>query len=74
MTSISQNIQKNWETQLKRYKRKNSKSKKYVIFSTENIYKDPKFTVDDYVRISKYKNIFRKGYVPNRSDENFTLK
>ena len=24
--------------------------------------KDPKFKVGDYVRISKYKNIFSKGY------------
>ena len=78
MTSISQNIWKNWATQLKRYQRKNStyheafkknpvdkKSKKYVTFSTENNYKDPKFKVDDYVKISKYKSIFGKGYVPN---------
>ena len=27
--------------------------------------KDPKFKVDDHVRISKYKNIFAKGYAPN---------
>ena len=27
--------------------------------------KDPKFKVDDLVRISKYKNIFAKGYTPN---------
>ena len=26
------------------------------------IKKDPKFKVDDRVRISKYKNIFAKGY------------
>ena len=26
--------------------------------------KDPKFKVDDIVRISKYKNIFEKGYTP----------
>ena len=25
--------------------------------------KDPKFKVGDYVRISKYKNIFAKGYI-----------
>ena len=29
--------------------------------------KDPKFTVGDYVRISKYKNIFAKGYASNWS-------
>ena len=27
--------------------------------------KDPKFKVGDRVRISKYKNIFAKGYTPN---------
>ena len=27
--------------------------------------KDPKFKFWDIVRISKYKNIFGKGYVPN---------
>ena len=26
--------------------------------------KDPKFKVGDHVRISKYKNIFAKGYTP----------
>ena len=27
--------------------------------------KDPKFKVGGHVRISKYKNIFAKGYMPN---------
>ena len=27
--------------------------------------KDPKFEIGDIVRISKYKNFFAKGYVPN---------
>ena len=27
--------------------------------------KDPKFKIDDHVRISKYKNIFAEGYTPN---------
>ena len=27
--------------------------------------KDPKFKVGDHFRISKYKNIFAKGYAPN---------
>ena len=30
--------------------------------------KDPKFKVGDNVRISKYKNIFAKGYTPNCSE------
>ena len=34
---------------------------------------DPKFKVGDYVRISKYKNIFAKGYMPNWSEEFFII-
>ena len=30
--------------------------------------KDPKFKVGDHVRISKYKDIFAKGYTPNWSE------
>ena len=36
--------------------------------------KNPKFKVGDNVRISKYKNIFAKGYVPNCSEEIFVIK
>ena len=36
--------------------------------------KDPKFKVGDRVRISKYKNIFTKGYMPNWSEEVFVIK
>ena len=35
---------------------------------------DPKFKIDDLVRISKYKNIFAKGSVPNWSEEVFVIK
>ena len=35
--------------------------------------KDPKFKVGDCVRISKYKNMFAKGYVPNWSEEVFVV-
>ena len=34
---------------------------------------DPKFKVGDNVRISKYKNIFAKGYTPNWSEEVFII-
>ena len=34
---------------------------------------DPKFKVGDHVRISKYKNIFAKGYAPNWSEEVFVI-
>ena len=49
---------------------------------TSNIYlnsgkeinnKDPKFKIGDIVRISKYKNIFGKGYVPIWSEEVFVI-
>ena len=35
--------------------------------------KGPKFQVGDHVRISKYKNIFAKGYTPNWSEEVFVI-
>ena len=46
----------------------------YYVESKENPNeKDPKFKVGDYVRISKYKNIFAKGYTPNWSEEIFVI-
>ena len=44
------------------------KSKTYINFNKENYYKDPKFKVSDYMRISKYKNIFTKSYITNWSE------
>ena len=35
---------------------------------------DPKFKVGNHVIISKYKNIFCKGYTPNWSEEVFVIK
>ena len=35
--------------------------------------KNPKFKVGDNIRITKYKNIFAKGYTPNWSDEVFVI-
>ena len=37
----------------------------YIDFKKDVNDKDPKFKVGDHVRISKYKNIFAKGYTPN---------
>ena len=45
------------------------KSITYIESSKEIDYQDPKFKIGDMIRISKYKNIFSKGYVPNRSEE-----
>ena len=46
----------------------------YIDFTIENNKEDPKFEVGDHVRISKYKNIFAKGYTPNWSEEGFVIK
>ena len=40
-------------------------TKTYIDSSKEINNKDPKFKIGDIVRISKYKNIFAKGYTPN---------
>ena len=45
----------------------------YIDFKKENN-KNAKFKVGDHVRISKYKNIFAKGYMPNWSEEIFIIK
>ena len=45
----------------------------HINFKREVNDKDPKFKVGDHVRISKYKNIFAKGYTPNWSDEGFVV-
>ena len=37
----------------------------YIDFNKENNKEEHKFKVPDPVRISKYKTIFAKGYVPN---------
>ena len=50
------------------------KDNTYINTSKKINYKDPKFKVGDRVRISKYKNIFAKGYVPNWSEEVFVIK
>ena len=44
-----------------------------IDFEKEVNDKDPKFKVGDYVRISIYKNIFAKGYMPNWSEEVFVV-
>ena len=46
----------------------------YINIDKEVNDNDPKFKVGDHVRISKYKNIFAKGYTPNWSEEVFDIK
>ena len=50
------------------------KDNTYIDFKKEINNKDPKFKVGDNVRISKCKNIFAKGYMPNWSEEIFVIK
>ena len=50
------------------------KSNTYINSSKEVNNKDPKFNIGDIVRISKYKNIFAKGYTPNWSEEVLVIK
>ena len=50
------------------------KDNTYTDFKKKVNDKDPKFEVGDHVRISKYKNIFAKGYTPNQSEKVFVIK
>ena len=50
------------------------KDNTYIDFSKEVNDNDPKFKVGDHARISKYKNIFAKGYTPNWSEEIFVTE
>ena len=49
------------------------KDNAYIDSGKEVNDKDATFQVDDHVRISKYKNIFAKGYTPNWSEEVFVF-
>ena len=45
----------------------------YAEYNKDFNKKDPKLKVGDHIRISKYKNIFVKGYAPNWSEEVFVV-
>ena len=45
----------------------------YAEYNVDSNEKSPRFKVGDHVRISKYKNIFAKGYAPNWSEEVFVI-
>ena len=85
MTSISRNVYiDNLDDIVKEYnntyhtsikmKSVDVKDNTYIDFKKEINNKDPKFKVGDQVRISKYKNIFARGYMPNWSEEIFVIK
>ena len=50
------------------------KSSTYIDSSKEINEKNCKSKIGDTVRITKYKNIFAKGYVPNWSEDVFVIK
>ena len=52
----------------------NVKDNTYIDFGEEVNDNNPKFKVGDHMKISKYKNIFAKGYTPSWSEEVFVIK
>ena len=50
------------------------KDNTYINIDKEVNDKDPKLKAGYHVRISKYRNIFTKGYTPNWSEEIFVIK
>ena len=85
MTSLSKNVYRDkLEDILENYNNKyhnttkmklvDVKSSTYIDSSKDINNKDHKFKVGGIARISKYKTIFAKGYVPNWSEEVFVIK
>ena len=84
MTSISKNVYINklddivdeynntYHTTIK-MKPVDVKDNTYINTNKEINNKDPKFKVGDHVKMSKYKNIFAKGYTLNWSEEVFVI-
>ena len=85
MTSISKNVyidklddivnkyNKEYHSTIK-MKPVDVRSSTFIDSSKTNDDKNPKFKIGDIVRISKFKNIFAKGYVPNCSEEVLLIK
>ena len=85
MTTVGKNVYSNvlddivdkcnntWHSSIK-MKPKDVTDDSLVEHSEESNKKDPKFKAGDHVRISKYKNIFAKGYTPSWSEEIFVVK
>ena len=46
----------------------------YIDFNKKNYKEDPKFKVDDNIRILKYKKYFAEGCIPNWFEEVFVIK
>lgn len=52
---------------------KNSKHLLETVYNNVKIVRKPKFKIGDFVRISKFKTVFAKGYTPNWSTEIFQI-
>ena len=79
MTSVSQNVYIDKLDDIvgqynNTYHRAIVKDNTYIDFKKEINDREPKSKAGDHVRISKYKNIFVKGYTPNWSEEVFVIK
>ena len=48
-------------------------SSTYIDFNKKSNKEYPKYKVGDHLKISKYNNIFAKGYLPNCSEEVFLI-
>ena len=80
MTTIGKNvlddIVKNYNNTIHnsiKMKPKDVKNDNLIKYFEEFNKKNPKFEIGDHVRISKYKNVFSKGYLPNWSEEIFII-
>ena len=75
MTYLDDIVNKNNNTIHRSIKIKpiNVTSGSYAEYNEDFNKNEPKFKVGDYVRISKYKNIFAKGYTSNWSEEVFVV-
>ena len=85
MTSVSKNVYiDKLDNKVNEYNNTNHRTIKmkpidvkdntYINIDKEVNDKKPKFKVGDHVRISKYKNIFAKGYNSNWSEKTFVIK
>ena len=82
MSSISKNVYNDklddlankYDNRTIKAKRRDVKSSTYIDSEKGVNNKDPKFKIGDIIRISKYKSIFAKGYVPNWSEEVLVIK
>ena len=84
MAALSKNVYINkWINQLKnttahvkghQMKPADVKVDTFTDFDVEKNDKDLKFNIGEHMRISKYKNTFAKGNMPNQSEEVFMIK